>query len=96
MDNQIQPQLIINPSKSVAASLLFALLLGPLGLLYASVKGSIIMFILFLLLIGIQKVGPGLGLIIWIVSIYWAVIAANKRNKKMFIKLGICPQNPSK
>ncbi len=66
--------------KSVGMAFLLALLFGPLGLLYASVQGAIVMFFVGLF-VGIITLGFGLPLA-WIGSVIWAVMAAEKTNKK--------------
>jgi hypothetical protein len=73
--------IIIGKQKSVGVAFLLAFLFGPLGLLYASVTGGIIMFILGIV-IGIITLGFGL-IFIWVGCIIWAVIAAGAANKKM-------------
>ena len=66
--------------KSVGVAFLLAFLFGPLGLLYASVSGGIIMFILTLI-IGIFTLGIGF-ILGWIGSIIWAIVAVNNHNQK--------------
>jgi hypothetical protein len=80
-----QPQVhttivVVNKQKSVGTAFLLAFFFGPLGLLYASVAGGIIMFfvacILFFLL-------PIVGYVLaWIICIIWAVVAAGNANSK--------------
>lgn len=73
--------IVVGKNKSVGVAFLLAFLFGPLGLLYASILGGIVMFlggiILFFL---IPIVG---GILAWIGCIIWAVIAANQENAKM-------------
>jgi flagellar basal body-associated protein FliL len=69
-----QTVVIVNEGKSVGLAFLLAFLFGPLGLLYASVVGGIIMIVLSII-IGAMTLGAGL-IITWIISIVWAVIAA--------------------
>lgn len=71
----------IGNRKSVGLAFLLAFLFGPLGLLYASVTGGIIMFILGII-IGIVTFGMGL-ILVWPICIIWAVIAANNENSKI-------------
>jgi len=75
-DTQSNTTIIVNatPEKSVVAAFFLTLLFGPLGLLYASVAGGIIMIILALI-IGAVTFGFGI-LITWPVAIIWGVIAA--------------------
>jgi len=83
--NQTTPQptkhvVVIAKQKSVGVALLLTFFFGPLGLLYASVLGGIIMIILSIL-IGIFTLGIGL-IFTWIACIIWAVVAVNMSNKK--------------
>jgi hypothetical protein len=71
---------VLAKQKSVATALLLSFFFGPLGLLYASVAGGIVM-ILLSIIIGIFTVGIGL-IFTWIVSIIWAVLAVQMSNKK--------------
>ncbi|MCO8146668.1 hypothetical protein NHN26_15740 [Rhodovulum tesquicola] len=60
--------------KSILAAFLLAFLFGPLGLLYATVGGGIAMIVLALI---IGPITAGLGLLlIWPMSMIWAVLAA--------------------
>jgi hypothetical protein len=78
---QQQTIIVIGKPKSVAVAILLTLFFGPLGLLYASVAGGIVLIILGVI-IGIVTFGFGL-IVVWIASIIWAVIAANNTNKKL-------------
>lgn len=80
---QAQPQqtfVVIGKPKSVGVALLLALLFGPLGLMYSSVSGGVIMLILSII-IGLITVGIGL-VFVWIGCVIWAVVAANNANNK--------------
>jgi hypothetical protein len=74
-----QTVILMTKQKSVGLAFLLSFLFGPLGLLYASVSGGIIMMILGVI-IGIFTLGIGL-IFVWIASIIWAVVAANNANK---------------
>jgi hypothetical protein len=76
-----QTVVIVGRQKSVGVAFLLAFLFGPLGLLYASVVGGIVMIIVSVL-VAIVTLGFGL-LITWPICIIWAIIAANNANKKM-------------
>lgn len=66
--------IVAKPEKSVMAAFLLTLLFGPLGLLYASIAGGIIMIILAIILVPFTL---GIGaLIVWPISMIWAVITA--------------------
>jgi len=58
---------------------------GPLGLLYASVLGAIIMIVLTII-IGILTLGIGF-ILGWIGSMIWAAVAVNRHNAKVLNKL---------
>ena len=93
------PFLVTKSPKSIGIALLLTFLFGPIGLLYASVSGGLIMiftpiFILLLLIFGgsqnnLVLVESSLGLIIifalsyWLINIIWAVIGVIDYNKKI-------------
>jgi len=72
---------IVGKAKSVGTAFILAFFFGPLGLLYATVTGGIIMFIISIPL-AIITLGIGIFFIFPICSI-WAVIAANQANKSL-------------
>ncbi|MFT5969598.1 MAG: hypothetical protein ACI8ZO_000087 [Flavobacteriales bacterium] len=79
-----EPNPYLKPLKSLKTGLILCLLFGPFGLLYASIKGALIM-ILTAILLGFFNLGIGL-IITWIVCIIWARIAINDANEpKPFI-----------
>ena len=69
------------PCKSVAVALLFSVILGPVGLLYASYWGGIVMIILGFIVICTQLIVP--IILFWIICSIWAVGAVNRYNKKL-------------
>ena len=70
--------------KSMGLAILLAFLFGPLGMLYATIPGAIVMFILDVLMFFFTG---GLGLIITIpVGIIWAAMAVSKYNKEQAMK----------
>ena len=72
---------VIGKQKSVGTAFLLTFLFGPLGLLYASVTGGVIMIVLSII-IGFVTLGVGF-ILTWIISMIWAVVAANEANSKM-------------
>lgn len=82
-----QTVVVVGKQKSVGTAFLLAFLFGPLGLLYASVVGGIVMFFLAIL-IGIVTFGFGL-IFVWIGCIIWAVVAAGNANKNMVTGAGL-------
>jgi hypothetical protein len=81
MNDFTQYKLNFLPFKSVAVTLLFCIFLGPVGLLYSSVTGGIVMLIL--VLISIRAKLLGLLVAIWLLSCVWGVAATNQYNKKI-------------
>ena len=73
--------IIVQKQKSVGTAFLLAFLFGPLGLLYASIAGGLIMFVVSLILFFLL---PIVGAILcWIVCIIWAVVASQNANKNI-------------
>lgn len=80
---EYQPQktLPVLPFKSVAGALLFSVILGPVGLLYSSSVGGIL-----LILVGfvfLSKPTFVLMIFLWTLSCIWSVLATNRFNKKI-------------
>lgn len=69
------------PLKSVGVALLYTVLLGPLGLLYASIRGSVIMLLLALIVMSSHF--WFLTLLVWIISCVWGVAAVESFNRKV-------------
>jgi len=67
--------------KSMGVATLLAFFFGPLGLLYATVKGGLIMMAVGLL-IGVITVGLGL-ILIWPVCVVWAAMATKNHNGRL-------------
>ena len=76
--------IIVGKNKSVGAAFLLALLFGPLGLLYATITGGIVMFFAGLILFFLIPIVG--GVIAWIGCIIWAVIAAGQSNADLHKK----------
>lgn len=71
----------VGSHKSVAGAVVLALLFGPLGMLYATVVGALVMFFVNLLVVFVTL---GLGLIFTIpIGAVWAGIAASNHNKRL-------------
>ncbi len=84
--NELMLQKKSMPLKSVAGALLFSVLLGPVGLLYASTLGGVVM-IIFGFVAASLKLFVLLGMV-WLGSCIWSVAAVNRYNKTIF--LGKC------
>lgn len=74
-------------AKSTGVAALLAALFGPLGMLYATVPGAIILFCanVFLFLVGFVSAGLSWLLLIgtWIGGIVWAYMAAEQHNNRL-------------
>ena len=75
---KFQPTL---PFKSVAGALLFTVILGPVGLLYSTVWGGVVMILLGLVVISSKLIVP--IIFVWVISCIWTAAAVNKYNKKI-------------
>jgi len=69
------------PLKSVAIALLFAVFLGPVGLLYATSFGGIILIPIGFVVVCTKLWVP--ILFVWLISCIWSVVATNRYNKKL-------------
>lgn len=81
-ERQFKPTL---PFKSVAGALLFGLFLGPIGLLYASTLGGLIMLVVNVLVLPTKLPMP-IILVWFVIPCIWSVIAAKRYNKKIIEK----------
>lgn len=72
------------PFKSVAGALLLGLFFGPIGLLYATTWGGVVMLALGIAIVPTKLPVP--IAIIWLGSCVWSVIAANRFNQKLVQK----------
>lgn len=80
MDNT-QAIMFLAQKKSMGVALILSFLFGPLGLLYSSVVGGVVMIVVSLL---VALVTLGFGLIItWPICMIWAAVATNSHNKKL-------------
>lgn len=68
------------PFKSVAAALLLAVVLGPVGLLYASFWGGFTMIVVGIVVGSNKFLFP--MFLVWLISCIWAVGAVERFNKK--------------
>ena len=78
---EIQPLKPHLPFKNLAGALLFTVFLGPLGLLYASSSGGIIMLIFGFITVCSKMIVP--MIFVWMGSSIWSVLAVNRYNKKI-------------
>lgn len=77
-----QPQTVVTTStKSMGVAIILTVLFGPLGMLYSTILGGIIMCVISLI-VGIVTLGFGL-LLTWPICIIWAAVATSSFNKKL-------------
>jgi hypothetical protein len=69
------------PLKNVALALLFAALLGPIGLLYSTFWGGFCMILVAFVVVAAMYPVP--IIIMWLLCCVWSVGAVNRYNKKL-------------
>jgi hypothetical protein len=69
------------PLKSVAGSLVFTAILGPVGLLYASFWAALVMIPLGIIVISIKLIFP--IILVWIICCVLGVAAAERYNRRV-------------
>lgn len=69
------------PFKSVATALVFTVVLGPLGLLYSSFRGGILMLLIGLIVLSSKLMFP--IILLWVTCCIWAVKSVEDYNKKL-------------
>jgi hypothetical protein len=72
------------PFKSLAGALLFAVFLGPIGLLYASATGGMVMILLGLIALSSKLPVP--IFLVWAGCCVWSVFATNRYNRYLYEK----------
>ena len=73
------------PFKSVATALVFTVFLGPLGLLYATIQGGIVMLLIGLVVISSKLYFP--IILLWVSCCIWAVKSVEKYNQALISTL---------
>lgn len=80
-EQNIQKIVVVQAAgKSMVVAILLAIFFGPLGMLYSTVSGGVIMIVISLV-IGFITLGFGIFLT-WPVCVIWAAVATNSYNKK--------------
>ena len=77
-----RPEIVHLPFKSVAAALMFSVFLGPIGLLYASLWGGLLMILIGIVVISSQFIFT--MILLWLICCIWSVSAVESYNKKIF------------
>lgn len=80
-ENQNVKYVVTRSPKSMGAAIALAFFFGPLGMLYATIPGAIVMFFLNSI-VGLLTLGLGL-LITFPIGIIWAAVATSTYNKKL-------------
>lgn len=81
LPNQTPQHIIVVSTKSAGLAILLAVLFGPIGLLYSTVTGAIVMFIVNILM-AVATMGFGL-IVTWPICGVWAAVAVNSYNKRL-------------
>lgn len=68
-------------TKSVGVAILLAFLFGPLGMLYSTVTGALVMLLIYLVA-GLFTLGFGL-LLLWPFCVVWAAVCASTHNDRV-------------
>ena len=80
-DTAPQTTVVVKTEKNVGIALLLTFFFGPLGMLYSTVTGGIVMLIVSLV---VAFLTLGLGLVITFpICMVWAAIAASNHNKEL-------------
>lgn len=72
---------VTTSTKSMGISIILTVLFGPLGMLYSTIWGGVIMAVISII-VGIVTLGFGL-LLTWPICIIWAAVATSSYNKKL-------------
>lgn len=82
---------IAGPRKSMAAAVILTIFFGPLGLLYASITGGLVMLGAYVLAIVVTFFTLGLGAvlfpILWILCIVWAILGVQGKDQQVFTQV---------
>jgi hypothetical protein len=75
--------IMVKPVKSMVAAILLPIFLGPIGLLYASFWGSVIILVLMLISSSLPLTYSALVTgILWLASIYWCAFKTARELKR--------------
>jgi hypothetical protein len=77
----VRQVVVVSPTKNVGVAILLTVLFGPLGMLYSTIVGAIVMLVITLV-VGALTLGIGL-LLTWPLCIIWGALAASSYNKKL-------------
>ena len=87
MANEQPQRIVVTPTKSMGVAILLTVLFGPVGMLYSTIWGGLIMIGVsaVVALIGLLTLGFGylLFFFLWPIYIIWAAIATKSYNEKL-------------
>jgi hypothetical protein len=84
MSQQTPAAIVVTPTKSVGIALLLTFLFGPIGMLYSTVVGALVMLVASVLAVLLTA---GLGLFLtWPIGMVWAAVAVNTSNSKLLTR----------
>ena len=76
-----QQVIIVAAPKSVGVSIILTVLFGPLGMLYSTVMGGLVMMVVSVIAAFLTF---GIGLFVtWPICVIWGAMAASGHNKKL-------------
>lgn len=76
---------MLMPFKSLFLAIILAVILGPVGLVYSTLLGSIIMLVITFICVVLAHITTfALVYLCWIVGVYWTTLATNRYNRKLF------------
>ena len=81
MTNEQSQSIVVTPTKSMGISIMLTVLFGPLGMLYSTIWGGVIMLVISAV-VGVVTLGFGL-IITWPIGVIWAAVATSSYNKKL-------------
>jgi hypothetical protein len=77
-DSQLRAQVLLSNKKSMGTALLLTLFFGPFGMIYSTIIGAIVMFV-----VGVPLVLATLGFavfILWPIQLAWTYVAVKQAN----------------
>lgn len=82
----MQGQVVVAQTKNVGTAIILTTLLGPLGMLYSTILGGVLMGIISSF-VALVTLGFGL-LFTWPICVIWAALAASSHNNRLMQQSG--------
>lgn len=79
--DQSRQVVVTSPTKNMGTSIILTVLFGPLGMLYSTMLGGLVMLVVSVV-VGFVTLGLGL-FVTWPICIIWAAMATSNYNKKL-------------